>query len=301
MSNEIVNDVPNPPIKVRELTFDVRGKGLRVSPGQSIAILPPTSDPRRQGPRFYNVGKIGYNPTGDIEAISICVSSSSRPNPVASTYLHTLRKGESVDLYGPFGEIHLPPPEHDAHMLIVSTGPNVVGYLPHLTARYGDPARTGEMRVILELPTRDRSFLRDRLTAYAHEPTYTYIPLFEDEKNIEAYFSENSRSIARLLRDPKTYVYASGAIQELLIRGLRTACDKEGLDWEKIHGDMVRSGRWRIEFSKEQFELWCAQGRLLATLPDPVAVRDAVLRRRSSPRQDSSNASLAPREATALA
>jgi benzoyl-CoA 2,3-dioxygenase component A len=231
--------------------------------GQSLGILPPGTDPhgRAHHARQYSIAsprdgeRPGYNNVS-LTVKRVLVDHQGDPvRGVASNYLCDLKKGDAVQVIGPFGASFLMPNHAGAHLLMICTG---TGSAP--------------MRAMTERRRRRRGKAADgRLMLFFGARTQQELPYFgplmnlpKDFIDIELAFSrtpgrprryvqdamrERAADVVALLRDPQTFVYVCGlkGMEAGVLEAMRDAATAHGLDWPVLHRRLCTEGRLHFE------------------------------------------------------
>jgi hypothetical protein len=126
------------------------------------------------------------------------------------------------------------------------------------------------------MPEPSRSFKTRQFRAFEKDPGYGYASLFRTETSLEAYIAEHAEEMVRLVMDPNTYVYTLYPNQEERVKkgfarafeSLQAAGVTKPGDWERVFGDLVRTGRWKTEDANKLQPDWCEQ----VGMPVPDAI-----------------------------
>jgi benzoyl-CoA 2,3-dioxygenase component A len=248
------------------IVLDFGGTPFPVLEGQSIGILPPGVDARGRAhhARQYSIAsprdgeRPGYN---NISLTVKRVTTDYDGQPVrgaASNYVCDLKKGDEVQVIGPFGTSFLMPNHPNSNLIMICTG---TGSAP--------------MRAMTERRRR-RVELKEggKLMLFFGARTQKELPYFGPLMNLPKAFidinfvfsregpsaggekryvqhamRERANDVASLLRDENTYVYVCGlkGMEAGVLEALRDICTKEDIDWTTLHAEMKRSGRLHFE------------------------------------------------------
>jgi benzoyl-CoA 2,3-dioxygenase component A len=233
--------------------------------GQSLGILPPGTDAhgRAHHARQYSVAsprdgeRPGYNNVS-LTVKRVLVDHEGNPvRGVASNYLCDLKKGDTVQVIGPFGASFLMPNHAGSNLLMVCTG---TGSAPMraMTERRRRRRDRGEgqggrlmlffgARTQQELPyfgplmKLPRDFI-DIEFAYSRTPG-------QPRRYVQDAMRERAADVAALLKDPDTCVYVCGlkGMEAGVLEALRDAALAHGLDWPALHARMRTEGRLHFE------------------------------------------------------
>jgi benzoyl-CoA oxygenase/reductase BoxA protein len=248
----------------RHIVLDFGDVPFPVLEGQSIGILPPGLDAhgRPHKARQYSIAsprdgeRAGYNNVA-LTVKRVLKNHEGVPaKGYGSNYVCDLKKGDTVQVIGPFGTSFLMPNHAGANLLMICTG---TGSAP--------------MRAMTERRRRARASGKDdggKLMLFFGARTQAELPyfgpllklptafidttfVFSREGPAKRYVQDALRAragdVAALLRDANTYVYVCG------LKGMETGvldalCDVakgHGMDWTQLHAQMKREGRLQLE------------------------------------------------------
>ncbi|MFO0120376.1 MAG: benzoyl-CoA 2,3-epoxidase subunit BoxA [Burkholderiales bacterium] len=245
------------------IVLDFGSMPFPVLEGQSLGILPPGTDAhgRAHHARQYSIAsprdgeRPGYNNVS-LTVKRVLEDHQGQPvRGVASNYLCDLKKGDSVQVIGPFGSSFLMPNHNGSNIIMVCTG---TGSAP--------------MRAMTERRRRQRGRGEDgRLMLFFGARTQQELPYFgplgnlpKDFIDIEFAYSrtagkprryvqdalrERATDVASLLRDANTCVYVCGlkGMEQGVLEALSDIGQLQGLDWPALHDTMKREGRLHFE------------------------------------------------------
>ncbi|RPH46062.1 MAG: benzoyl-CoA 2,3-epoxidase subunit BoxA [Burkholderiales bacterium] len=247
------------------LVLDFGVTPFPVLEGQSLGILPPGTDAhgRAHHARQYSIAnprdgeRPGYNNVS-LTVKRVLVDHEGRPvRGVASNYLCDLKKGDTVQVIGPFGSSFLMPNHAGSNLLMICTG---TGSAP--------------MRAMTERRRRRRAAGEGeggRLMLFFGARTQQELPYFgpltklpDDFIDIEFAFSrvpgqprryvqdamrERAGDVASLLQDEATHVYVCGlkGMETGVLEALRDVAATHGIDWAGLHARMKAEGRLHFE------------------------------------------------------
>lgn len=249
---------------VRHIVLDFGSLPFPVLEGQSIGIIAPGVDAhgRPHHPRMYSVAsprtgeREGYNNLS-LTVKRVTESDAGAPIPgVCSNFVCDLRKGDTVQVTGPFGASFLMPNHAGSNLLMVCTG---TGSAP--------------MRAMTEHRRRLRAAgtpLPGKLMLFFGARCAEELPYFGPLTKLPADFIDTCLAFSRVPGQPRTYVQdrlreRAADVAELLrgdtfvylcglkgmetgvLEALQAACDAAGLDWPALHQRMVDEGRFHVE------------------------------------------------------
>jgi benzoyl-CoA 2,3-dioxygenase component A len=245
------------------IVLDFGSQPFPVLEGQSLGILPPGTDVhgRPHHARQYSIAsprdgeRPGYNNVS-LTVKRVLEDHQGQPvRGVASNYLCDLKKGDTVQVIGPFGNSFLMPNHAGSNIIMVCTG---TGSAP--------------MRAMTERRRRRRGQGEDgRLMLFFGARTQQELPYFgplgnlpRDFIDIEFAYSrtpgkprryvqdalrDRAADVASLLRDPQTCMYVCGlkGMEQGVLEALQDICAQEGQDWPTLHATLKREGRLHFE------------------------------------------------------
>jgi benzoyl-CoA oxygenase/reductase BoxA protein len=248
---------------IRHVVLDFGTQAFPVLEGQSIGILAPGTDGsgKPHYVRLYSIAsprdgeRPGYN---NVSLTVKRVNSDHAGNAVhgvCSNFVCDLRKGERVDVIGPYGESFLMPDDPAAHLLMVCTGTGSAPMRAMTERRRRGRGAAGEGRLMLffgarrpaELPyfgpltKLPRDFIDVNL-AFSRLPD-------QPKRYVQNLIRERGDDVAALLADARTHVYVCGlkGMEAGVVDALRDVCAAHGLDWDALLPALRDEGRLHIE------------------------------------------------------
>lgn len=245
------------------LVLDFGSLPFPVLEGQSLGVIAPGTDDagRPHYARQYSIAsprdgeRAGYNNLS-ITVKRVTVDHAGQPTRgVCSNYLCDLKKGDSVQVIGPFGQTFLMPNQPRANLLMICTG---TGSAP--------------MRAMTERRRRLRGTGEDgRLMLFFGARTPQELPYFGPLMNLAADFidvnlafsrvpgeprryvqdlmAQRSADIGALLGEDETYIYVCGlkGMEDGVLEALAAAAQTAGLDWAALWARLKAEGRLHLE------------------------------------------------------
>lgn len=239
---------------IRHIVLDFGSTAFPVLEGQSIGILPPgntgTGKPHKM--RLYSVASPRDGERPNHNNLSLTVKRVD--GGVASNFICDLKKGDEVDVVGPFGDSFLMPDHAEANIIMICTGtgsapframterrrrhqPDAAGRLmlffgartPQELPYFGPLNKlSGNLihkeLVFSRLPERDKEYVQDRLRA-------------------------RQDLIAGLLDSEHTHIYICGlkGMEAGVEESLEAIAASRELDWAALRDSMVEAGRYHVE------------------------------------------------------
>jgi benzoyl-CoA 2,3-dioxygenase component A len=239
---------------VRHIILNFGNTVFPVLEGQSIGIVPPGTGEggKPHAIRLYSVASArdGEKPNANNLALTV----KREPGGLCSNYLCDLKRGDTVDVTGPFGGTFLMPNDANANIVMICTGTGSAPFRAFTERRRrAMPGAPGELVLFFgarrpeELPYFGplRKVPASLLTQHL---VYSRLP-----DKPKAYVQDRMRKcatdMARLLADDNTHVFICG------LKGMETGvddafadiCEKAGLDWTAMKPAMRSSGRYHVE------------------------------------------------------
>jgi benzoyl-CoA 2,3-dioxygenase component A len=239
---------------VRHIILDLGDTVLPVLEGQSIGVVPPGVDvngaPHKI--RLFSIASARNGEKPNANNLALTVKRS--PGGVCSNYLCDLRKGDRVEITGPFGSTFLMPNDQDANIVMICTGTGSAPFRGFTEwRRRSMPDARGRMVLFFgarrpeELPYFGplQKVPDSLLTKYL---VYSRLP-GQPKTYVQDKMREREAEIADLLRSPKTHIYVCGlkGMEEGVDAALSHISRNAGLDWGALRGEMRRSGRYHVE------------------------------------------------------
>ncbi len=252
--------------EVRELVLEVRRSDFDYAPGQSIGVITP--GPHELGHdahfRLYSVADTLSHSESGKPRIRIAVRrvnyideySGERYDGISSNYLCDLRKGDRLEITGPYGYAFEVPEEQDANLILIGTGTGIAPFRAFVKHIYNDVKDwRGKVRLFYGAHTGLELFYmneyRDDFALYYDEETFeafsalTPRPNWADPIAWDYCLEHRSEEILELLDDDKTYVYVAGledVRDELDSVFARIAGSEER--WRERREELAATGRW---------------------------------------------------------
>jgi benzoyl-CoA 2,3-dioxygenase component A len=239
---------------VRHIILDLGATNFPVLEGQSVGIITPGLDTngRPHEMRLYSVAspRDGERPNTNNLALTV----KREEHGVCSNYLCDLKKGDTLQMTGPFGATFLMPDDPGATLIMICTGtgsapfrgftvrrqrvyPNADGDL-HLYFGARTPQELPYFGPLQKVPA---SILTKRLVFSRIEG--------EPKRYVQDQLLDDAGTIAPLLSDEKTYIYVCGlkAMEGGVDAALEQISTKADLDWQALRSQMREEGRLHIE------------------------------------------------------
>jgi benzoyl-CoA 2,3-dioxygenase component A len=248
---------------IRHIVLDFGATAFPVLEGQTVGIIPPGVDAsgRPHHVRLYSVAspRDGERPRYNNLSLTVKrVTEDHQGKPVhgvASNYLCDLRKGDTVQVVGPYGTTFLMPNHPGASLLMVCTG---TGSAPMraMTERrrrrvalkeggelmlFFGARSEGELPYFGPLMKLPRDFIDVNL-AFSRVPG-------QPKRYVQDLIRTRSAEVVRKLTDENCYVYICGLkeMESGVDEAFRDACREHGLDWDALLPGLRAHGRYHVE------------------------------------------------------
>jgi len=245
------------------IVLDFGSLPFPVLEGQSLGILPPGTDAhgRAHHARQYSIAsprdgeRPGYNNVS-LTVKRVLEDHQGQPvRGVASNYLCDLKKGDTVQVIGPFGTSFLMPNHPGSNIIMVCTGTGSAPMRAMTERRRRERGRAQEGRLMLffgartqqELPyfgplgNLPKDFI-DIEFAYSRTPG-------KAKRYVQDAMRERATDVADLLKDANTCLYVCGlkGMEQGVLEALAEISQQQGLDWPTLHESLKREGRLHFE------------------------------------------------------
>ncbi|WP_170789407.1 benzoyl-CoA 2,3-epoxidase subunit BoxA [Ruegeria lacuscaerulensis] len=239
---------------VRHIILDFQGHPMPVLEGQSIGIIPPGSTGEGQPhlPRLYSVSSPRDGERPGFNNVSLTVKREE--GGVCSNYICDLKKGDAVNVTGPFGSTFLLPDDPDARILMICTGTGSA------------PMRAFTMRRQRKVGT-----IHGGMTMFFGARAPDSLPYFgplqkvpktlldqhlvfsrqegQDKEYVQDRMLAKRDIVADLLQDSNSYVYICGLrdMEDGVEQALTEIAAGVGQDWTALRDQMRDAGRYHVE------------------------------------------------------
>jgi len=239
---------------VRHIILDFAGLPMPVLEGQSIGIIPPGTDAAGKVhlPRLYSVSsprdgeRPGYN--------NLSLTVKREPDGLCSNYVCDLKRGDEVQVTGPFGATFLLPNDPDAELLMICTGTGSApfrGFTMHRVRE--NPGNTGKLSLVFGARRAEELPYFGPLGKVPDAFLHKVFAFSRADGAPKAYVQDKLREerdrVAALLANAKAHIYIcglkemEGGVEEAFADIARGA----GLDWKAVRDTMREDGRYHVE------------------------------------------------------
>jgi benzoyl-CoA 2,3-dioxygenase component A len=239
---------------VRHSVLDLGRAVFPVLEGQSIGIIPPGTDSRGKPhlPRLYSVSspRDGERPNKN----NLSLTVKRQPNGVCSNYVCDLKRGDKVQIIGPFGTTFLLPADPEAKLIMVCTGTGSAPFRAFTMRRQRVmPNVRGSLLLFFGARSPDALPYFGPLTKVPDTFLVKHFAFSRVADGPKIYVQNKLRearsAIAPMLGDQNTHIYICGLKQ--METGVEQAfldiAAEAGVDWETTRNTMREAGRYHVE------------------------------------------------------
>ncbi len=248
---------------IRHIVLDFGNQSFPVLEGQSIGVIPPGVDARGRPHhvRLYSVAspRDGERPNHNNLSLTVKrevtqVDGVEHPG-VASSYLCDLKKGDQVQVTGPFGNSFLMPNDPEAKIIMICTGTGSAPFRAMTERRRRRRRRESEGEILLFFGARTPAELPYfgplmKLPDSLIVKELCFSRLADKPKEyVQDRMLKRTEAVAALLKDTRTHVYICGlkGMESGVKEALESICRGEGLDWQSLSAEMRDTGRFHVE------------------------------------------------------
>ncbi len=248
---------------IRHIVLDFGHKPFPVLEGQSIGIIPPGLDANGtpHHVRLYSVASPRDGERPHYNNLSLTVKRVTEDHEgkpargVCSNFLCDLKKGDTVQVVGPYGAAFLMPNHPGASLMMICTGTGSAPMraMTERRRRRRELKEGGELvlffgaRAPEELPyfgplqKLPKDFI-DINFAFSRVPG-------QPKQYVQDVIRTRADKVAAMLADDNAYIYVCGlkGMEAGVIEAFRDICAHQGMDWEKLRPDLLAKGRFHIE------------------------------------------------------
>ncbi|WP_315754140.1 MULTISPECIES: benzoyl-CoA 2,3-epoxidase subunit BoxA [unclassified Bradyrhizobium] len=241
-------------VDVHHVILDFGEVAFPVLEGQSIGIVPPGVDeegkPHRV--RLYSIASPRHGERPNTNNLALTVKRE--PNGLCSNYISDLKKGDQVNVTGPFGATFLMPNDPSANIIMICTGTGSAPFRGFTEwRRRSMPSAPGRMLLFFgarrpqDLPyfgplqNVPESLLGKRF-AYSRIPS-------EEKVYVQDLIRQEGASLVALLCSTATHIYVCGlkGMEQGVDAALDDICRTANLRWRELRDAMRTEGRYHVE------------------------------------------------------
>ena len=249
---------------IRHIVLDFGNASFPVLEGQTIGILAPGLDAhgKPHHVRLYSVASPRDGERPKYNNLSLTVKRVTEDHEgkaasgIASNYLCDLKKGDKVNVVGPYGTSFLMPNHPGSNLLMICTGTGsapmramterrrrkfVAGENAGKLMLFFGARSAGELPYFGPLTKLPKEFI-DINFGFSRVPG-------EPKRYVQDLLRERGADVARLLMDDNTYVYLCGlkGMEKGVEEAFTELCRANGLDWNALRRQLLLQGRYHVE------------------------------------------------------
>ncbi len=238
---------------VRHIILGLGSAACPFLEGQSVGISPPARPGEGPQPiRLYSISSPRDGEKRNANNFSLTVKRE--PLGRCSNYLCDLKRGDNVQLTGPYGGTFLMPNDPNANIIMICTGTGSAPFRAFTERRRrAAPGANGKLLLFFGARTPEElpyfgplNKLPDSLLV--KHLVYSRLPE-QPKEYVQHRMTLEAETIAELLQKPQTHIYICG------IKGMETGveqafaeiCLKHHSDWMDLKTSMRASGRYHVE------------------------------------------------------
>ncbi|MCV0426979.1 MAG: benzoyl-CoA 2,3-epoxidase subunit BoxA [Roseibium sp.] len=239
---------------VRHVILNFGSLPMPVLEGQSIGIIPPGTDDdgKPHLPRLYSISSPRDGERPNFNNLSLTVKREEKG--VCSNYVCDLKKGDSVQVTGPFGATFLLPEDPRARLLLICTGTGSAPFRAFTMRRQRTlGANQGGMTMFFGARSPGNLPYFGPLKKVPQTLLHTHMVFSRIPGAPKEYVQDRmmveQEAVADLLADPNTHIYICG------LRGMEEGVEKSftniaadiGIEWQNLRDTMRGEGRYHVE------------------------------------------------------
>jgi benzoyl-CoA 2,3-epoxidase subunit A len=239
---------------VRHIVLDFGDMRFPVLEGQSIGVVPPGADAEGKplNIRLYSIAspRHGERPNRNNLALTI----KREQFGLCSNYLCDLKKGDKVEVTGPFGSTFLMPDDPSANIIMICTGTGSAPFRGFTEwRRRSMPTAAGKLVLFFgarrpeELPYFGplQNVPTSLLTKH-----FAYSRVTGEPKTyVQDLLRREAENLSPLLKSNATHLYVCGlkGMEQGVEEALSDVCRGAGLIWSELRQSMRESGCFHVE------------------------------------------------------
>ena len=239
---------------VRHIVLDFAQEPFPFLEGQSIGVIAPGADKEGKPhlPRLYSISSPRDGERPGFSNLSLTVKREAEG--VCSNYVCDLKKGDRVQVTGPFGSTFLLPSDPDAHVLMICTGTGSAPFRAFTMRRQREmPAARNSMTLFFGArSTQDLPYFGPlkKVPDTFLKKVFAFSRQKEAEKQyVQDQMRLHATDVAALLQAPRTHLYICGRkdMEEGVEAALVDIAKGVGLSWADKRTEMREEGRFHVE------------------------------------------------------
>ncbi|HJW56503.1 MAG TPA: benzoyl-CoA 2,3-epoxidase subunit BoxA [Burkholderiaceae bacterium] len=248
---------------IRHIVLDFGGLAFPILEGQSIGIIPPgvDADGRPHHVRLYSVASPRDGERHGYNNLALTIKRVTEDNDgkpwygIGSNYMCDLKKGDKVQVTGPYGLTYLMPnhPGTKLMMICTGTGSAPMRAMTERRRRRMELKEGGEILLFFGARTRNELPYCGPLLKLPQELIDVQLAFSREPEQPKQYVQDRIRAqaakVAAWLVEDNTYLYICGhkRMEEGVYAALEDVCRQHGLDWQLLMSQLRDSGRFHVE------------------------------------------------------
>jgi benzoyl-CoA 2,3-epoxidase subunit A len=241
-------------VDVRHIILDFGETAFPVLEGQSIGIVPPgvDSDGKPHRVRLYSIASPRHGERPNTNNLALTVKRE--PQGLCSNYVCDLKKGDKVEVTGPFGATFLMPNDPAANIIMICTGTGSAPFRAFTEWRRRTmPNAAGRMLIFFgarrpeDLPyfgplQKVPDALLGKFFAYSRVPG-------EKKVYVQDLMRREAAVLSGLVGSAATHIYVCGlkGMEQGVDSALDDICRGADLKWHELRDAMRAEGRYHVE------------------------------------------------------
>tara|TARA_R110002020_G_scaffold15140_69_gene53536 strand:- start:6660 stop:7883 length:1224 start_codon:yes stop_codon:yes gene_type:complete len=239
---------------VRHIILDFADVSFPVLEGQSIGILPPGTDADGKPylPRLYSVSSPRDGERPQTNNLSLTVKREE--HGICSNYVCDLKKGDKVQVTGPFGATFLMPNDPQANVIMICTGTGSAPFRAFTMRRQRtSPDADGRMVLFFGARTADALPYFGPLKKVPDKVLQKELCFSRSPEGPKEYVQDRLRTeharVLQLLKSDRTHIYVCGlkGMEEGVDAALGEIAKEGAFDWPTLRTQMREEGRYHVE------------------------------------------------------
>lgn len=248
---------------IRHIVLDFGATAFPVLEGQTLGVIPPGCDEngKPHHVRLYSVAspREGERPHYNNLALTVKrVTEDHEGNPVrgvCSNYLCDLKRGDKVNVVGPYGSSFLMPNHPGSSLLMICSGTGAAPMRAMTERRrrrmalkeggelvlFFGARRPEELPYFGPLMKLPKAFIDINL-AFSRVPG-------QPKQYVQDLIRGRGDKVAAMLADDNCYIYICGlkGMESGVIDAFRDVCRAHDTDWDELHPELLAKSRFHIE------------------------------------------------------
>ena len=245
---------------VRHIILDLGNHAFPVLEGQTIGVLPPGNDEqgRPHKMRLYSISSPRDGERPNTNNLSLTVKREA--HGVCSTYICDLKKGDKVQLAGPFGSTFLLPDDVSTTVIMICTGTGSApfrGFTMRRQRALGTGAATvtdsGGMTLFFGARSPDSLPYFGPLGKVPEKLLKKHFAfsrvIGQDKHYVQDQMRLEKLALAEALARADTHIYVCGlkAMEAGVEQAFEDIARGAGMTWKSVRDAMRESGRYHVE------------------------------------------------------